>query len=76
MALHDPQSIRPFPATDISAIIFDYGNTLIEFGPRQVAIQYEALLQCLTRMFNHCDQDELKRIRDKQIMAPYNNHYI
>lgn len=63
------------PAQSIKAVCFDYGNTLIEFGPRQVRRQNEAILNTLTALFGHCDTEKLKTIRDRQIVAPYHNNY-
>ncbi len=57
------------------AICFDLGNTLIEFGPRQIAKQYQGLTGKLTQMFGSCDAAILKQIRDRQIVAPYTDHY-
>ena len=57
------------------AVCFDLGNTLIEFGPRQIAMQAARLTAKLTEMFGSCDADKLKVIRDRQIVAPYHDHY-
>lgn len=57
------------------ALCFDLGNTLIEFGPRQIAHQYEELKRTLERMFGPCDGTVLKAVRDRQIVAPYTNGY-
>lgn len=56
-------------------VCFDLGNTLIEFGPRQIAKQYEGLTAKLTEMFGSCDTAKLKEIRDHQIVAPYHDDY-
>ncbi|MFT6180812.1 MAG: HAD superfamily hydrolase (TIGR01549 family) [Paracoccaceae bacterium] len=56
-------------------VCFDLGNTLIEFGPRQIAMQYERLTAKLVEMFGSCDATKLKEIRDQQIVAPYHAHY-
>ena len=42
-----------FAKNGIKAILFDYGNTLIEYGPKQVAAQYVALEKELSRLFGH-----------------------
>ena len=57
------------------ALCFDLGNTLIEFGPRQIAHQYELLKGALEEMFGPCDGAVLKAVRDRQIVAPYSNGY-
>ncbi|MFC1820230.1 HAD family hydrolase [Thermodesulfobacteriota bacterium] len=59
----------------IKAICFDFGNTLIEFGPKQVAYHYAALQEALQDQFGHCDPNLLKSIRDRQIVAPFSNGY-
>ena len=59
----------------IRAISFDLGNTLIEYGPKQIALQYEALVCALTRMFGSCDLERLETVRRRQILAPYRNDY-
>jgi len=59
--------------TDIKAIVFDLGNTLVEFGPRQVKYINEAREQALLKMFGSCDLERLITIRDKQLTAPYRN---
>jgi len=61
--------------SEIKAVVFDYGNTLIEFGPRQVAEQHAALRNALTGIFGECDTDRLKAVRDKQMIAPYMRGY-
>jgi HAD superfamily hydrolase (TIGR01549 family) len=65
-----------FSRNGIKAVLFDYGNTLIEYGPRQIETQYVALEQELSRLFGHCDFSRLKAIRDRQALAPYNNGYV
>jgi putative hydrolase of the HAD superfamily len=65
-----------FSKNGIKAILFDYGNTLIEYGPRQVQAQYVALEKELSRLFGQCDSTRLKAIRDRQALAPYNNGYV
>ena len=57
------------------ALCFDLGNTLIEFGPRQIAHQYELLKGALEEMLGPCDGAALKAVRDRQIVAPYSNGY-
>jgi len=61
--------------SSIKAICFDFGNTLVEYGPSQVAYQYENLKNVLTALFGRCDMDRLKAIRDRQIVAPFSNGY-
>jgi HAD superfamily hydrolase (TIGR01549 family) len=65
----------PIAADKIEAICFDLGNTLIEFGPKQMAIQFTVLEKALREMFGACDLARLKAIRDRQIVAPFSNGY-
>jgi putative hydrolase of the HAD superfamily len=65
-----------FAKDGIRAVLFDYGNTLIEYGPRQVKAQYVALEKELSRLFGHCDSFRLKAIRDRQTLAPFHNGYV
>ena len=59
----------------IRAVLFDYGNTLIEFGPPQVEHEYGALVRTLTGMFGSCDAGRLRAVRDRQIVAPFSDDY-
>jgi putative hydrolase of the HAD superfamily len=65
----------PLSLSNIKALCFDFGNTLIEYGPVQVAYQYEKLVSILTELFGRCDTEHLKAIRDRQIVAPFTNGY-
>ena len=60
---------------EIEAICFDFGNTLIEFGPRQMSHQFAALKSSLEKNFGDCDPALLKAIRDRQIVAPFSNGF-
>lgn len=59
----------------IRAVVFDYGNTLIEFSPHQVECEYATLQRALTQMFGACEEQHIKAVRDRQIVAPYENNY-
>jgi len=63
------------PTEQIKALCFDYCNTLVEFGPRQVENQYAALRDKLLDLFGDCDQERLKEIRDRQALAPFSNEF-
>jgi putative hydrolase of the HAD superfamily len=65
-----------FSRNGIKAVLFDYGNTLIEYGPRQVEAQYVALEKELSRLFGRCDSSRLKAVRDRQALAPFENDYV
>lgn len=56
---------------DIRAIVFDYGNTLVEFGKRQIGACDAAIADVLERLFGPLDRDVLRAIRDRDRMAPY-----
>lgn len=64
-----------FSKDRIKAILFDYGNTLIEFGPSQIKVQYAALEKELGRMFGYCNSSHLKDIRDRQALAPFTSGF-
>ncbi|MFH1760803.1 MAG: HAD family hydrolase [bacterium] len=59
----------------IKALFFDYGNTLVEYGPRQVAGDRQAMVKELTRLFGPCDFARVDRLRDKQYQTPYKNGF-
>ena len=64
-----------FKKENIKAVLFDYGNTLIEYGPRQIGKQYAVLEIKLKEMFGRCDGKQLKKIRDRQALAPLKNGF-
>ncbi|WFB36543.1 HAD family hydrolase [Kiritimatiellota bacterium B12222] len=57
----------------LRTVLFDYGNTLIAFGPDQQLAQAEAMTQVIEQAGFTIDQDELTRVRKDQIMRPYKN---
>jgi putative hydrolase of the HAD superfamily len=63
-------------AKSIDAILFDYGNTLIEFGPDQVASCDRALSACLTELFGSHDFDKLTEMQHRERRAPYQGEFI
>ncbi|MBI5777938.1 MAG: HAD family hydrolase [Planctomycetes bacterium] len=65
----------PLILADIKAIVFDLGNTLVEFGPRQIKSFNDAREQALIRMFGSCDLERMAAIRDRQFAAPYQNGF-
>lgn len=67
--------VMNFCTQSLQAVVFDYGNTLIEFGARQLARQYEVLSEILRQRFGRCDRQRLKEVRDRQLVAPYRNGY-
>jgi putative hydrolase of the HAD superfamily len=56
--------------SDIDVVLFDYGNTLIEFGPNQVRHMAEAQERGLRR-FGGLDPELLRQVRDRQLAAPF-----
>jgi FMN phosphatase YigB (HAD superfamily) len=60
-----------FDASNIKAVIFDYGNTLVEFGSKQVEVLNGSLLSKLREWYGECDEKEFSDIRKSQIIAPY-----
>lgn len=55
----------------IKAVVFDYGNTLIEFSARQAHACDDRLAATLTALFGPHDAAELRRIRRADRNAPY-----
>ena len=62
--------------TEVDVIVFDYGNTLIEFGPRQLKQQAQALEQRISEWFGPVDGERLRAFRGSQITKPYRNDFI
>ena len=62
-------------ASQTTALIFDFGNTIVEFGPKQFQFQNDELLRVLEQNFGSCDRAKLKEIRDRQIVRPFSNGY-
>jgi len=58
-------------ANSIRAVIFDYGNTLVEFGESQIRSCDAALASALESLYGHVDCDRLRAIRDRDRLAPY-----
>lgn len=55
----------------LKAVLFDFGNTLIAFGPAQQAAQSEAMTGALTRAGRVVDPDALDTLRHEQVIRPY-----
>jgi putative hydrolase of the HAD superfamily len=61
-------------AMDIStvrAVVFDYGNTLVEFGRDKIRLYDHAMAGVLERLYGPPDLDMLEAIRNNDRMAPY-----
>lgn len=67
--------MRNFSTDDISAIVFDYGNTLVEFGAVQVGHQNQALHRTLIELLGPCDANRIHAVRERQIVSPFENGY-
>lgn len=59
-----------------SVILFDYGNTLISFGPAQQKAQRDAMQAVLYQAFGSCDTVQLETLRKEQVLRPYRNGYV
>ena len=58
------------------AILFDYGNTLVEYGLRQIAAVDRALGDVLERRFGRVDRAALARLHVRDRMAPYRAPFV
>lgn len=61
----------PFDRTQIRAVVFDYGNTLAEFGQDKVRTYDRALVAVLTGLYGPPDVAALHAVRDRDRLAPY-----
>ena len=61
----------PFARKSLKAIIFDYGNTLVEFGRMQIMFCDTALADVLEKHFGKPDLKKLHEIRNRDRLAPY-----
>ena len=59
----------------LEALIFDYGNTLIEFGPSQVDTCDRALSQALEAIFGPHNFDQLQEIQHRERRSPYRGDF-
>ena len=55
----------------LKTILFDYGNTLIAFGPAQQAAQAATMSAVLLDAGLQVDEEKLTEVRKAQIMRPY-----
>lgn len=63
-------------AQEIEAVVFDYGNTLIEFGPTQVETCDRSLSAALHDMFGPHDFDRLTEIQHEERRSPYQGEFV
>lgn len=62
--------------SQLEVLLFDYGNTLIEFGPAQVERCDRALSAAFERMFGPHDFDRLSDIQHRERRAPYSGEFL
>lgn len=62
-------------ASQLEAILFDYGNTLIEFGPAQVERCDRALSRAFEEMFGPHDFEQLSEIQHRERRNPYSGEF-
>lgn len=58
-------------ATNLETVLFDYGNTLIEFGPDQVDHCDRAMSAAISEMFGPHNYERLTEILHRERRAPY-----
>jgi FMN phosphatase YigB (HAD superfamily) len=63
-----------FNKKSIKAVIFDYGNTLIEFSKTQIMYCDMALASALDRHFGKPDLAKFRDIRNRNRLAPYSGN--
>lgn len=63
-------------APHLKALVFDYGNTLIEFGPDQVESCDRALSHALAQMFGAHDFERLSALQHHERRSPYAGEFI
>jgi HAD superfamily hydrolase (TIGR01549 family) len=60
----------------IDTILFDYGNTLIEFGPDQVDRCDRGMSTAIEKMFGPHDYGKLTAIMHEERRAPYQGEFV
>jgi len=63
----------PLPRDRIRTVLFDYGNTLIEFAANQIAAWDRAMIDYLQRAFGPLDVDRYLRISHTVRTEPYDH---
>lgn len=59
----------------LKALVFDYGNTLIEFGPRQVESCDRALSAAIQHLFGGHEYERLSEFQHHERRAPYSGEF-
>jgi len=65
------QTARSLDINNLDTVIFDYGNTLIEFSTPQVTACDRAIGKVLMQHYGSVNMEQLKQIRDEDRLAPY-----
>lgn len=65
----------PFDKKNIKAVVFDYGNTLIQFTEPQIHACDTALANVLQSLYGPLDFHKLKTVRDADRRAPYAGNF-
>ncbi len=65
----------PLGPNRLKAVIFDYGNTLVQFAAPQIEHCDNALAACLERLFGPVDRDRLRELGHADRRAPYCGEY-
>jgi putative hydrolase of the HAD superfamily len=68
-------SDMPILNSNLSVIVFDYGNTLMAFGESQMEASRGALCDTLEELYGECDRKRLKSVRERQMSAPHRNDF-
>lgn len=63
-----------FAPDSIDAVLFDYGNTLVRFGPLELTALLDAVVGVLSEL-GRVDPDRFRVVRDRQLSAPYLNGF-
>jgi HAD superfamily hydrolase (TIGR01549 family) len=63
----------PLNASQLRAVVFDYGNTLIEFTASQVAHLDRAIAESLLKTFGRFDERRYHELRRDAYRAPYSH---
>ena len=61
---------------NLKAVIFDYGNTLVEFTHHHLNRCDAVLAKVLEKWYGHVDHAKLAKIRDHDRVAPYQGEFV
>ena len=60
----------------VKAVLYDFGNTLVEFSHRHLEQCDAALAFVLKKRYGSVDHEKLVRIRDMDRLAPYQGDFL